>query len=246
MLRARLKLLFLDLGHHRFSSCEQEGPIKSISGKKMDFQAKLCSCSSPVCSGRGAGGPISLKHICSWMLMKGEHSLWRAFSRVLAAVCTSLWSWHNHSVPFSLQSCIFQEYTDEISIGSSVPALQRSQLACASHWSWSVCLCRSHVPKTLSQVNFQIQSGWLLDNGTSQQLCGDLEEQIHGATQLESVFPHEGSLLGSVCRQCLEMSQLKCQAVHLQWMYGLEKIPPKQLFSVLTKTLYFFLPPPPF
>lgn len=89
MLRARLKLLFLDLGHRPFSSCEQEGPIKSISSKKMDFQAKLCSCSSPVCSGRGAGGPISLKHICSWMLMKGEHRLWRAFSRVLVAVCAS-------------------------------------------------------------------------------------------------------------------------------------------------------------
>lgn len=75
---------------------------------------------------------------------------------------------------------------------------------------------------------------------------------IHGASQLESVFPRAGrSLLGNICRlswlpQCLEMSQLKCQLVLLQCIYGLKKSPPRHLFSVLTKTLLFFFPHPPF
>jgi len=30
-------LLFLDLGCHHFSSCDQEGPIKCISGQSLDF-----------------------------------------------------------------------------------------------------------------------------------------------------------------------------------------------------------------
>lgn len=46
---------------------------------------KLCSGSSPVCSGRGGGGPISLEPICCWMLMKGELSLCRARGRVHAS-----------------------------------------------------------------------------------------------------------------------------------------------------------------
>lgn len=34
--RARV-LLFLDLVYHRFSICDQEGPIKCISGQNLDF-----------------------------------------------------------------------------------------------------------------------------------------------------------------------------------------------------------------
>lgn len=115
---------------------------------------KLCSSSSPVCLGRGGGGQISLKHICSWMLMRGNTALGELipmfsppFAPPVLLARGTPWSWHGCSVPCSLQSWIFQEYTDEISIESSVPAYQRSQLACASHWSLSVCLCRSHVPK---------------------------------------------------------------------------------------------------
>lgn len=132
-------LLFLDLGCHRFSSCDQEGPIKSISSKKNGFLSE------------------ALQWLQSSLLRKGwwwsnfleTHLLLDANERG-AQPLQSSWpcsrlpcSWHSLSVPCSLHSWMFQEYTDEISIGSSVPACQSSQLACASHWSWSVCLCRS-------------------------------------------------------------------------------------------------------
>lgn len=75
---------------------------------------------------------------------------------------------------------------------------------------------------------------------------------IRGASQLESVFPRAGrSLLGNVCRlswlpQCLEMSQLKCQLVLLQCIYGLKKIPPKASLFCLDKNPFVLLSPPPF
>lgn len=150
---------------------------------------KLCSSSSPVCLGRGGGGQISLKHICSWMLMRGNTALGELipmfsppFAPPVLLARGTPWSWHGCSVPCSLQSWIFQEYTDEISIESS----------CLPEEPAGVCIplvivsLFVQVPRTKKnpvQVNFQIQSGWLLNNGTSQQHGGDLDKQRHSWSQ---------------------------------------------------------------
>lgn len=63
-----------------------------------------------------------------------------SFAFPLLPVHGAPWSRRSRSVPWSLQSWIFQQYTDEISIENSVSTYRWGQLARTSHRSLSVCL----------------------------------------------------------------------------------------------------------
>lgn len=61
---------------------------------------ELCSGSALICM--LLGGLIWSKPICSWMLMKGQHSLWGAGFRILTMLCTfpSCWCSGLHQWPW--------------------------------------------------------------------------------------------------------------------------------------------------
>lgn len=82
-------MLFLDLGCHRFSSCDQEGPIKSISGKKNGFLSEALQQLQSSLLGKGWWWSNFLETHLFLDANEREHSPWRAHSHVLAAVCTS-------------------------------------------------------------------------------------------------------------------------------------------------------------
>lgn len=82
-------MLFLDLGCHRFSNCDQEEPIKSVSGKKNRFLSEALQQLQSSLLGKGWWWSNFLETHLFLDANEREHSPWRAHSHVLTTVCTS-------------------------------------------------------------------------------------------------------------------------------------------------------------